>query len=258
MPTDRMPRNLALCAFLLAALAPTATAQVLGRVEGRQASGGSYYVNALPNEPTIRVAVIGDVPNAGIYDLGDGFDELQALVSLAGGPTAAELDPRDPSVVVRLVRRGAPVLSEDYSDLMSQAAVPLSDGDQVEVETVFSRGLYVWGAVRTPGYYEVGPEVTAVRLLALAGGPQADGARAEAVAQDGTVAIFRPGAGVIYESSVEAFVTGEGVPTMRDGDALQVEVILRNRFTFRDGLTLVGSVAAVVLAVFQISDALSN
>ena len=46
-----MPRNLTLWALLLVVLAPAAAGQVLGRVEGRQSSSGSYYVNALPNEP---------------------------------------------------------------------------------------------------------------------------------------------------------------------------------------------------------------
>lgn len=261
----RARRALRLGAVLCLALTATASAQVLGRTEGRQASSEGYYLYALPNEPTTRVAVQGDVPRTGIYDLGRGFD-LSAVLAMAGGPSVlAALDPldprdlRDPRVRVRLRRGdGRDVVYEtDYQALVAGESVApaLADGDVVVVETLYERGVYVWGAVRNPGFFEVGPDVDAVRLLALAGGPQGDGARAEDVATDATVAVIRPGAGVIYEASLERFVIGTDLPALADGDALQVEVVQRNRFTFRDGLTIVGSVAAVVLAALRIVDA---
>ena len=97
-----------------------------------------------------------------------------------------------------------------------------------------------------------------MRLLALAGGPQGGGARAEDVAQDGTVAIFRPGVGVIYQATIEEFVTNQRAPAMEDGDALQVEVVIRNRVTFRTVVQTVGSVAALVLVAFRLGDAISG
>ncbi len=250
---------------LCLSLTASASAQVLGRTDGREASAAGYYVNALPNEPTIRVAVQGDVPRTGIYDLGRGFD-LNALLAMAGGPSVfANLDPRDlrdlrdlrdPRVQVRL-RRGdgrEVVYETDYQALLTgESAAPiLADGDVVLVETLYERGVYVWGAVRDPGFFEVGPDVDAVRLLALAGGPQGDGARAQDVITDATVAIIRPNAGVIYQASLEEFVIGTGLPSLADGDALQVEVVQRNRFTFRDGVSVVGSVAAVVAVVLSL------
>ena len=256
-PTSVMTRRLT-ALILFAALAGPVGAQVLGRTAERQTTGaGGYYINALPNEPTIRVAVRGDVPRTGVYDLGAGFD-LEALVALAGGPTVEDLDPRDPTVAVRLFRPGAGgrevAFSTDYEALASgvTTAPALADGDVVEVQTEFERGVYVWGAVRNPGYFEVGPEVDAVRLLALAGGPQGDGARAQNVVTDATVIITRPGAGTVYQASLEAFVTGADVPDLSDGDALQVEVVQRSRFTFRDALSVATTVGTLVIIGLQI------
>ena len=264
MPTGPMRRRVALYSVLVLGLSLTAaaSAQVLGRTEGREPSQAGYYLYALPSEPTVRVAVQGDVPRTGIYDLGRAFD-LNALLATAGGPSVlADLDPRDPRdlrdprVRVQLRRgdRREVVYETDYQALSAgeSAAPALADGDVVLVETLYERGVYVWGAVRDPGYFEVGPDVDAVRLLALAGGPQGDGARAENVATDATVAIIRPGAGVIYQASLETFVIGTDVPDLTDGDALQVEVVQRSRFTFRDGVSIVGSVAAVVAVVLSL------
>lgn len=249
--------------FLVWACATPPSAQVLGRTEGRIGIGTGYYVNALPNEPTIRVYVRGDVPRTGIYDLGGGFT-VESLVALAGAPTAADLDPRDPTVFVRVYRDVAGVREVAYqADYLRMAAgdepaPQLNDGDVIEVETVFERGLYVWGAVRNPGYFEVGPAVDAVRLLALAGGPQGEGARAADIVNDATVAVVRPGAGTVYQASLESFVAGEGVPALRDGDALQVEVVRRNKVSFLDVLQTVGAVSAVVVVVFRLVDAIGG
>ena len=270
MRTSRRPHASAALGLALAActLAATPSAQVLGRTEGRQVSGEGYYLYAVPDEPTIRVAVQGDVPRTGVYDLGRGFD-LSALLAMAGGPSAAAApdprdprDLRDPEVRIRL-RRGAGrevAYEVDYDALVTGAAAApdLADGDVVLVETVYERGVYVWGAVRNPGFFEVGPDVDAVRLLALAGGPQGDGARAQDVVTDATVAVIRPGAGVVYQASLEAFVIGTDVPDLADGDALQVEVVQRNRFTFRDGLSVVGSLAGVASVVLTVVVALTR
>lgn len=261
----KLPLSAAAC-LLLAAFAAPASAQVLGRTDGRQApSTPGYYINALPNEPTIRVAVQGDVPRTGIYDLGRGFD-LSALLAMAGGPSAAVRDPldprdlRDPRVRVRLLRGDAreTAYEADYQTLLTGGSPPLADGDVLLVETLYERGVYVWGAVRSPGYFEVGPDVDAVRLLALAGGPQGDGARAEQVVTDATVAIIRPGAGIVYQASLEEFVIGTDLPSLVDGDALQVEVVQRNRFTFREGLSVAGSIVTLAFVVYQIASSIGG
>ena len=264
-PLQTRAGRLALAAVAVLA-AGAASAQVpqgvLGQTDGRQATSGGYYVNALPNEPTIRVAVRGDVPRTGIYDLGRGFDTLESVVALAGGPAAGDLDPRDPTVVVRVFRGDGParrtVYESAYEALAGgeSPAPPLRGGDVVEVETRFERGVYVWGAVGRPGYFEVGPNVDAVRLLALAGGPQGTGARGDEVINDATVSIVRPGVGAIYQAPLEEFVVGTNVPTLADGDALQVEVVRRNRTTFREVISTIGAVATLVLVGLRLSEEL--
>lgn len=259
MPTGPMPpsRLLLAAACLAAACAgPAASAQVLGRTEGRETSAVGYYLYALPNEPTVRVSVQGDVVRTGVYDLGRGYS-LASVLAIAGAPEAVtEQDPRDPRVRVRVRRAGSAEVAFEsgYRALADgeASAPPLADGDVVTVETLFERGVYVWGAVREPGYFEVGPDVDAVRLLALAGGPQGDGARAQDVVTDATVALIRPGAGIVYQATLESFVTGTDVPALADGDALQVEVVQRDRFTFRDGLSVAGSIAAITFGVLSV------
>ena len=62
-PTHTMTlRTLAALAALTLAALP-ATAQTVGRVEGRQATPGGYFVNARAGEPTTRVYVWGTVRN---------------------------------------------------------------------------------------------------------------------------------------------------------------------------------------------------
>ena len=262
MPQPNRP--VLLWALLAATLLPPVSAQVLGRTDDRQLEGGQgYYLNALPGEPTVRVSVEGDVPRTGVYDLGRGFD-LQSLVLMAGEPEVQELDPRDPTLTVSLFRTSGTTRDLAFSapyDEVAQGrseALALVDGDVVGITVSFGRGVYVWGAVREPGYFEVGPGVDAVRLLALAGGPVGDGVRDDRQTAETTVTILRSGQGTVYESTLEAFVTGAGVPDLAAGDAIQVEVVRRNRFTFRDGLSIVGSVAAVLLVALQVFVTIDN
>ena len=260
----RLKRPALSLVVLVAALVPSVSAQVLGRTDDRQLAGGQgYYVNALPGEPTVRVSVEGDVPRTGVYDLGRGFD-LQSLVVMAGEPDVRELEPRDPTLTVSLFRTSGTsrdlAFSAPYEDVVQgrSGALALADGDVVGITMSFGRGVYVWGAVREPGYFEVGPGVDAVRLLALAGGPVGDGVRDDRQTAETTVTILRPGQGTVYESTLETFVTGAGVPDLAAGDAVQVEVVRRNRFTFRDGLSIVGSVAAVLLVAIQVIVTIDN
>ena len=238
-------------------------AQTTGRIEGRQASPDGYYVNTLPGEPTTRVRVVGLVVRPGLYELGRGFD-LATLVALAGGPSVNLQDPREPVVRVRYYRSGEAgrvlLYDQPYEDFLAGAgAVPdLRDDDVIEIAATFSLGVFVWGAVRTPGYFEVGPSVSAARLLALAGGPQGSGARSEDIATEATITLLRRGEGEVYKAPLEEFVAGVGVPNLVDGDVMQVDVINRSRFTFRDALGIAGSVAAVAVVVIRVVDLLGN
>ena len=171
------------------------------------------------------------------------------------------LDPRDlrdPRVRVRVLRGDAreTAYEADYQTLLTGGSPPLADGDVLLVETLYERGVYVWGAVRSPGYFEVGPDVDAVRLLALAGGPQGDGARAEQVVTDATVAIIRPGAGIVYQASLEEFVIGTDLPSLVTATP-PVDVVATPLHVPR-GLAVAGSIVTLAFVVYQIASSIGG
>ena len=90
----------------------------------------------------------------------------------------------------------------------------------------------VWGAVRTPGVYEVGPEFGIEMVLSLAGGPIRPSARSTTLGRSASVTdpldvmirVYRRGtAEPFYQATLDAFVGGETTqPALRDGDVIEV------------------------------------
>ncbi len=249
---------MSLRSFLLALVAVflfvgPASAQVVGRVEGRQATPGSgYYVNARPGEPTTRVYVWGSVRAPGVYEVGEGFD-LQSVLSLAGLPVESERDPGDPEVYVSVYRPGTgsePVYRAALDAFATDPAAhpALREGDVMTVGLEPEARVNVWGAVRVPGLYEVGPGFDAPAVLSLAGGPLLPQLQ-DNDSREVTV-VYARGDRQLFEGSLDAFVQSRAsLPMPATGDVIEVEVRLKRGFTFRDALGVVGSVAGVASAV---------
>ena len=254
-----------LISTVLAGLVPGVAAQETGRVEGRQATPGGYYINYRPGEPTTRVSVWGAVRNPGVYEVGPEFD-VKTVLSLAGGPvrpssqsltatrTASVTDPLD--MVVRIYRGGT---AEPIYEATLDAFVgdeedhpTLRDGDVVEVAARQVARVTVWGAVNTPGLYEVGSGYDLEDVLSLAGGPRL-GPLLDNTRRTVEIAVYRaggPGSGPIYEASLEEFVSNPaGHPDLRDGDVVEVTTRERRGWTGRDTLTLMGVTASAGIAV---------
>lgn len=246
---------------------PSVSAQQVGRVEGRQASPGGYYVNALPGEPTTRVHVWGDVRLPGVYEVGRGFD-LAAVLSLAGGPAAVSTQEaervRDAERFVRVYRDqgdGEPVYEARVQDFLTDVSShpELRDGDTI----VTSRSggdlrVYVWGAVRSPGLYEVGPGYDGPALLSLAGGPQVSTIRNRDV-RTTNVKVLRPGVETpLYEAPLDRFARDGGALALQNGDVIEVEIRDRTPWSFRDTATVIGAAAGVLTAVALAVDRLST
>lgn len=245
--------SLRLIALALVALwALPASAQVVGRVEGRQATPGGYFVNARAGEPTTRVYVWGTVRNPGVYEVGSGFD-VQSVLSLSGLPVQSDRQPGDPEVYVRVYRPGsggeavyaAPI---GHFVLHPDEHPALREGDVLTVGLEPEARVNVWGAVRLPGLYEVGPGFDVQSVLSLAGGPLLPALRNNDT-REVTVRYVR-GESVLFAGSLEDFTRTTGaLPMPQDGDV--VEVITRERagFSFRDVLAVAGTTAGIVSAV---------
>ena len=226
-------------------------AQVVGRFEGRAATEGGYFVNARAGEPTTRIYVWGGVRNPGVYELGPGFD-LSGALSLAGLPTRSGGGPGDPDVYVRVYRPGGGravyVASLEQFALRPEDHPGLQEGDVITVGAEPSARVSVWGAVHTPGLYEVGPDFGPQAVLSLAGGPQLPVLQ-QGVSREVTVRYVRRGQ-VLFEGPLEEFTgASPGLPPPVDGDVVEVEVRERRRFSFRDVLTVTGTVAGIVTGV---------
>lgn len=118
--------------------------------------------------------------------------------------------------------------------------------------------VYVMGTVESPGLFEVSEGTHLGQLLALAGGPMLDPRRRSAQ-RDVTIRLFRPagyGEQPLYEARFDRAVgRPDQYPVLRDGDVLTVEVVEKERFSWRDMFTVVGSISALALAVESIVDA---
>lgn len=150
-----------------------------------------------------------------------------------------------------------------FSDLV--AAQEIGRVEQVESNTqpyyFFLRPgeattqLYVWGNVRAPGLYEVGSETRLDQVLSLAGGPLVTAIQAPG-SQTVTVRIYRAESGsraLAYEAELEQMVQEPSAyPVLQDGDLVYVETKNRQGFSLRDALTILGSAAAILVAVDRV------
>ena len=258
-------RALTLVALAAALLVPSADAQVspgvgFGRIDNRQLTPQSgYYINARPGEPTRRVMVWGDVLRPGVYEVGPGF-EMDEVLALSGLTLREMQEPGAPDLYVRLIRGSEadrPVVYDATLESFAREGAPpvIVDGDVIEIGPRPSVRVYVWGAVRTPGVYEVGPEYDAQAILSLAGGPLATELRNNQ-RREVVVRIYKAGSGgdaPVYEQPLDAFAQGAAsVPALEDGDVIEVESRNRDGWTTRDTLTAAGVAASGVLAITQL------
>lgn len=111
------------------------------------------------------------------------------------------------------------------------------------------------------GIYVVGETTTFIELIALAGGLGA-GEGDGSVRVERTVRLLRQQGGqsvAVYEADAEQLLKETSAhPVLMEGDILTVETETKNRFSLRDTLTIVSSLASVTLLVLRLIDATSN
>ena len=256
-------RTTPLLVLLLAAalgLTEAPQAQTLGRLTDRQVTpGGGYYVNALPGEATIRVALWGYVARPGLYEVGEGFD-LTDVLSFAGGPVP--LDAADTNLKLDLLvfRDGRRIYASSIDRVATgEGDLPaIRDGDIIELMPDRSIRVNVWGTVQDPGLKVLGPGDTIRSAISQAGGPTLAALRGSG-SRDVHLRVTQSGTGtVLYDGLLYELPDTVNEAALGDGDVLAVEVRERAGWEFRDTLTVAGIALSAVIAVTQIISVLGS
>ena len=123
-------------------------------------------------------------------------------------------------------------------------------------ESDLTMEIKVWGAVSNPGLYEVREGMNLSTVLSLAGGPQA-ALQARNTASIFTVRLYRLQVGDRYQLFTETLMENQigplnSDPVLVQGDMVFTEAQTRQRFGWRDGLSILTAVAAIALVVDNI------
>lgn len=115
--------------------------------------------------------------------------------------------------------------------------------------------IRIWGAVRSPGVYQVELDADLLDVLTLAGGPAIPSEDDRSV-RSVRVEVLRNPAGVrsvVLETTLDALTAQEApLPDLQDGDLVSLSVNTRQRFTWRDALSVTTSIAALAVLVLRL------
>jgi polysaccharide export outer membrane protein len=218
------------------------------RQEIRQKLGAIMYdpqVSVFVREYRSRkIAVVGAVLKAGLYDPATPTDTIFDMIAMARGPatdasrivvfipnaakSGAELSALVPArgetaapALDGMLRNVEPIVfnMRDMTAAMSQAvlSVPVRPGDVIMIPEAGT--VYIQGWVEKPGYYKITQDLTMLAVVASAGGPSfpADMAAAR---------LIRSGAHgekQVFDVDLEAVARGEVADVyMQNGDVIEV------------------------------------
>ena len=140
---------------------------------------------------------------------------------------------------------------------------------QAQIPDVASSGAYyrfaesadntmeikVWGAVTNPGFYEVREGLNLSTVLSLAGGPKA-AVRVRSTSSTFRVQLYRLRQDR-YQLFTETIMENEITtlsqdPVLTSGDLILTEEQARQRFGWRDGVSLLSTLGTLVLLIDQV------
>jgi polysaccharide export outer membrane protein len=218
------------------------------RQEIRQRLGAIMYdpqVSVFVREYRSRkVAVVGAVLKAGLYDPATPTDTIFDMIAMARGPAtdasrivvfipnatkdAAELGLLVPAKgqngtpsLDGILRNVEPIVfnMRDMTAAMSEAvlSVPVRPGDVIMIPEAGT--VYIQGWVAKPGYYKIGQDLTMLAVVASAGGPSFP-------ADMGAARLIRPGAHgdkLVFDVDLEAVARGDSSDVyVQNGDVIEV------------------------------------
>ena len=152
-------------------------------------------------------------------------------------------------VLLMIGGAGGSVQAQTLDDLRSNTGAYYKFADPTDIILE----VKVWGSLRNPGFYEVPQGTRLSTLVTLAGGPQA--VRDPRIRRTYTIRLWRlqPGDGTpqaIFETQMEdEIVMLSDDPVLLSGDTIIADEIVKQRFSWRDMLSVVTAIASVVLVV---------
>jgi hypothetical protein len=115
--------------------------------------------------------------------------------------------------------------------------------------------IRVWGTVGSTGVYQVEPDTNLLELLTLAGGP-AIPAESDRTVQTVHVELIRNPTGartVVLKTTLNELTNQDTLfPDLQDGDLVVLTLETRQRFTWREVLSVTSSVASLALLVLRL------
>ena len=115
--------------------------------------------------------------------------------------------------------------------------------------------IRVWGAVRSAGIYQVEYGTSLLDVLTLAGGPALP-SETDRIEQNVRVEVLRDPAGtrsVVLAATLDELTDPDvRLPELQDGDLVTLTSESRQRFTWRDALSVTSSVASLALLILRI------
>lgn len=118
-----------------------------------------------------------------------------------------------------------------------------------------TKDIQVWGAVRSPGVYQVQRDVDLLTVLTLAGGPAVASTDDRAIRSVSVRVVRDPGAArtVVLDTTLEALTSDAApLPALQHGDLVSLTVESRQRFTWRDVLSVTSSLGTLALVILRI------
>lgn len=118
-----------------------------------------------------------------------------------------------------------------------------------------TKDIQVWGAVRSPGVYQVERDADLLTLLTIAGGPAVPSTDDRAVRNVSVRVVRDPGGArtVVLDTTLDALTSDAApLPALQHGDLVSLAVETRQRFTWRDALSITTSVAALAVLILRI------
>lgn len=115
--------------------------------------------------------------------------------------------------------------------------------------------IRVWGAVRSPGVYQVEPDTDLIDVLTLAGGPDIP-SEDDRLVQNVSVEVLRgmgAGSTPVLTTTLDALTARDTpLPDLQDGDLVSLVLQSKQRFTWRDALSVTSSVAGLALLILRL------
>lgn len=118
-----------------------------------------------------------------------------------------------------------------------------------------TKDIQIWGAIRSAGVYQVELDTGLLTLLTLAGGPLVAAEDDRAVRSISVRIVRDPSTArtVVLDTSLDALTSETTpIPALEDGDLVTLTAQTRQRFTWRDALSITSSVAALTILILRI------